>query len=38
MGAKFGTEKGGLLLRVKFHPIGAMTRLYDPKTEIFTEI
>jgi len=40
MRVKFGMEEGteGSLLHAKFHPIGATTRVYDPKTEIFTQI
>jgi len=40
MGVKFGVEEGtkGSLLHAKFQPIGAMVRVQDPKTEIFTEI
>ena len=34
-GVKFGMEEGTV---PNFTPIGATVRLYDPKTEIFTEI
>ena len=41
IGVKFGMGEegtGGPLRRAKFHPMGATTSVYSPKTEIFTHL